>query len=76
MTKLCVCVVSFLFASRAISRPFWLVLKILSCKYHIRNTRVKEVGASISHYSILYSLSVFSLAKSQKLILEISATYR
>ena len=76
MTKPLVCVVSFLFASRAISRPFWLVLKILSCTYHIRHTRVKEVGSPISHYSTLYSLSVFSLAKSLQLILEISATYR
>ena len=37
---------------------------------------VKEVGGPISHYSTLYSLSVFSLAKSLQLILEISATYR
>ena len=64
MTKPRVCVVSFLFASKAISRPFWRVLKILSCTYHIRNTLVKEVGGPISHYSTLYSLSVFSLAKS------------
>ena len=64
MTKPRVCVVSFLFASKAISRPFWRVLKILSSTYHIRNTRVKEVGGPISHYSTLYSLFAFSLAKS------------
>ena len=63
MTKPRVCVAPFLFASKATSRPFWRVLKILSCTYHIRNKRVKKVGGPISHYSTLHSLSVFSLAK-------------
>ena len=31
---------SFLFASRAISRPFWGVLKILSCTYHVRDCAI------------------------------------
>ena len=64
ITKPRVCVASFLFASRAISRPFWRVLKILSCTCHIQKYTCKESRWRISYYSTLYSLSVFSLAKS------------
>ena len=49
----------------------WVIINCLSSKisHHLHKSQKK-------HYYTLYSLSVFSLAKSLQLILEISATYR
>ena len=55
---------------------FVLMKRAIDCRPKQNITRIMIFSLVILYYYTLYSLSVFSLAKSLQLILEISANYR